>query len=61
MEPEKRPTTGEKTTRNKVDQYATKLSSGLFWLNERAWPLTVGILSVAGLYLYQYIQVEKVP
>lgn len=61
MEPEKRPTTGEKNTRNTVDQYAPKLSNGLLWLNERAWPLTVGILSVAGLYLYQYIQVEKVP
>ncbi|MBI6633680.1 hypothetical protein YA0871_13495 [Pseudomonas paralactis] len=61
MESEKRPTPGEKTTRNKVDQYATKLSNGLLWLNERAWPLTVAILSVAGLYLYQYIQVEKVP
>ncbi|PHN25937.1 hypothetical protein [Pseudomonas sp. ICMP 460] len=45
----------------KIDRYATQLSSGLLWLNERAWPLAVGILSVAGLYLYQYIQVEKVP
>ena len=46
---------------NKMDRYANVLSNGLLWLNERAWPLTVGILSVAGLYLYQYIQVEKVP
>ena len=61
MEEENRSREGQKVTANKVDQYATKLSSGLFWLNERAWPLTVGILSVAGLYLYQYIQVEKVP
>lgn len=45
----------------KIDRYATRLSNGLLWLNERAWPLTVGVLSVAGLYLYQYIQVEKVP
>ena len=45
----------------KMDRYANVLSNGLLWLNERAWPLTVGILSVAGLYLYQYIQVEKVP
>jgi hypothetical protein len=61
MEEENRPLAGKKIIANKVDQYATKLSNGLFWLNERAWPLTVGILSVAGLYLYQYIQVEKVP
>ncbi|WPN98574.1 hypothetical protein [Pseudomonas sp. MUP55] len=51
----------ENSTPNKVERYATQLSNGLLWLNERAWPLTVGILSVAGLYLYQYIQVEKVP
>ncbi|MBA1429275.1 MULTISPECIES: hypothetical protein [Pseudomonas fluorescens group] len=61
MEEENRLLVGKKGTANKVDQYATKLSNGLLWLNERAWPLTVGILSVAGLYLYQYIQVEKVP
>ncbi|MCF5666070.1 MULTISPECIES: hypothetical protein [Pseudomonas fluorescens group] len=51
----------EVTQQKKMDRYADVLSHGLLWLNERAWPLTVGILSVAGLYLYQYIQVEKVP
>ena len=61
MEEEKRSPVGNDTAPNKVDQYATRLSNGLLWLNERAWPLTVGILSVAGLYLYQYIQMEKVP
>lgn len=59
MEEEKCSPVGNDTAPNKVDQYATRLSNGLFWLNERAWPLTVGILSVAGLYLYQYIQMEK--
>ncbi|WP_339435714.1 hypothetical protein [Pseudomonas sp. EL_65y_Pfl1_R32] len=49
------------TPQKKMDRYANVLSNGLLWLNERAWPLTVGILSVAGLYLYQYIQVENVP
>ncbi|NWC85449.1 hypothetical protein HX793_06805 [Pseudomonas reactans] len=54
-------TADETAQPNKMDRYANVLSNGLLWLNERAWPLTVGILSVAGLYLYQYIQVEKVP
>ncbi len=38
-----------------------QLSQCLLWLNERAWPLTVGILLMAGVYLYQYIQEEKIP
>lgn len=38
-----------------------QLSRCLLWLNERAWPLTVGILLMAGVYLYQYIQEEKIP
>lgn len=44
-----------------LDTYTLKLSAGLLWLNERAWPLGGGILSLAGLYLYQYIRVEQVP
>lgn len=39
----------------------TQLSQGLLWLNERAWPLGGSILLVAGIYLFQYIQVEKIP
>lgn len=54
------PAADENAQQKKMDLYDV-LSNGLLWLNERAWPLTVGILSVAGLYLYQYIQVEKVP
>ncbi|MHC8314960.1 hypothetical protein [Pseudomonas sp. LB3P31] len=38
-----------------------QLSQFLLWLNERAWPLTVGILLMSGVYLYQYIQEEKIP
>lgn len=39
----------------------SQLSQGLLWLNERAWPLGIGILLTAGMYLYQYIQDEKIP
>jgi len=38
-----------------------QLSELLYWSNERAWPLGVGVLLTAGLYLYQYIQSEKIP
>lgn len=39
----------------------SQLSKSLLWLNERAWPLTLVILLTAGVYLYQYIQEEKIP
>ncbi|MGF6125091.1 hypothetical protein QF019_000280 [Pseudomonas frederiksbergensis] len=39
----------------------SQLSQGLLWLNERAWPLSIGILLTAGMYLFQYIQEEKIP
>ncbi|VVP90728.1 hypothetical protein PS918_03207 [Pseudomonas fluorescens] len=48
------------STRSSPNRYA-QLSNSLLWLNERAWPLTVGILVTAGLYLYQYILEEKIP
>lgn len=41
--------------------FYARLSAGLLWLNERAWPLSILILVTAGLYLYQYIQEEKIP
>lgn len=42
------------------DRFA-QLSRHLLWLNERAWPLSIGVLLMAGVYLYQYIQEEKIP
>lgn len=48
------------TTQPALGFYA-RLSAGLLWLNERAWPLSILILVTAGLYLYQYIQEEKIP
>lgn len=54
----------EKTERPSANaprhRYA-QLSKGLLWLNERAWPLGGSILLIAGIYLFQYIQVEKIP
>jgi hypothetical protein len=47
-------------TQSPPDRYV-QLSSSLLWLNERAWPLSIGILLTAGLYLYQYIQEENIP
>ncbi|MHC8407872.1 hypothetical protein [Pseudomonas sp. TMB3-21] len=41
--------------------FYARLSAGLQWLNERAWPLSIAILLTAGVYLYQYIQEEKIP
>lgn len=49
-----------KTTPPTPNRY-TQLSQSLLWLNERAWPLTIGVLLTAGVYLYQYIQEEKIP
>jgi hypothetical protein len=53
---------GEKKTQaaSPPNRYA-QLSQGLLWLNERAWPLGGSILLIAGIYLFQYIQVEKIP
>jgi hypothetical protein len=53
---------GEKKTQaaSPRNRYA-QLSQGLLWLNERAWPLGGSILLIAGIYLFQYIQVEKIP
>lgn len=48
------------STRSSPNRYA-RLSASLLWLNERAWPLSIGILLTAGLYLYQYILEEKIP
>ena len=42
------------------DRFA-HLSRSLLWLNERAWPLGIGILLTAGMYLYQYIHEENIP
>ncbi|WPN49193.1 hypothetical protein [Pseudomonas sp. P8_241] len=42
------------------NRYA-QLSHCLKWLSERAWPLSIGILLTAGVYLYQYILEEKIP
>lgn len=44
-----------------VTKHYAQLSRGLLWLNERAWPLGGSILLISGLYLFQYIQVEKIP
>lgn len=38
-----------------------EISSGLVWLNDRAWPLAGAILFIATLYLHDYIHDEKVP
>lgn len=38
-----------------------QLSKGLIWLNERAWPLSGGILFISVLYLMGFIVEEKVP
>jgi hypothetical protein len=53
---------GEKKTQvaSPRNRYA-QLSQGLLWLNERAWPLGGSILLIAGIYLFQYIQVEQIP
>lgn len=48
-------------TANPTPNRYSQLSQTLLWLNERAWPLTIGILLAAGVYLYQYIQEEKIP
>jgi hypothetical protein len=48
------------STRSPPDRYV-QLSRCLLWLNERAWPLSIGILLTAGMYLYQYIQEENIP
>lgn len=48
------------STKAPSDRYV-QLSRCLLWLNERAWPLSIGILLTAGLYLYQYIQEENIP
>jgi len=50
----------EPTTQPSRHRYA-QLSQGLLWLNERAWPLGGSVLLIAGIYLFQYIQVEKIP
>ncbi|CAM3968832.1 hypothetical protein D3C81_886780 [compost metagenome] len=42
-------------------EYARQLSDGLLWINDRAWPLGGCLLFLSGLYLHQYIQVEKIP
>ena len=48
-------------TVNPTPDRFSQLSKSLLWLNERAWPLTLVILLTAGVYLYQYIQEEKIP
>ncbi|MBD0677765.1 hypothetical protein CGA21_03655 [Pseudomonas sp. PSB11] len=48
------------SSRSAPNRYA-QLSGSLKWLNDRAWPLSVGILLTAGLYLYQYILEEQIP
>ncbi|MDQ0123106.1 hypothetical protein J2W17_002053 [Pseudomonas lini] len=48
-------------TVNPTPDRFSQLSKKLLWLNERAWPLTLVILLTAGVYLYQYIQEEKIP
>lgn len=48
-------------TASPIPDIFSQISQWLLWLNERAWPLTVGILVTAGLYLYQYIQAEQIP
>lgn len=44
----------------KVD-WLTEVSNGLLWLNDRAWPLAGGVLFTATMYVFKYIQDEKVP
>jgi len=39
----------------------SSLSDGLLWLNQRAWPLTVIILLIAGICLFDFTQQERVP
>jgi len=48
-------------TASPIPNRFSQISQWLLWLNERAWPLTVGILLTAGVYLYQYVQEEKIP
>lgn len=44
-------------TGNSRDQ----ISQGLIWLNERAWPLAGFVVFVPVLYLFNFIQEEKIP
>lgn len=53
--------TAEAASRQPSRNRYAQLSQGLSWLNERAWPLGGSILLIAGIYLFQYIQVEKIP
>ncbi|WP_431760931.1 hypothetical protein [Pseudomonas sp.] len=51
----------KKTATPSTPNHYEQLSRGLSWLNDRAWPLGGSILLIAGIYLFQYIQVEKIP
>ncbi|WP_337261527.1 MULTISPECIES: hypothetical protein [unclassified Serratia (in: enterobacteria)] len=41
--------------------WLAEVSQILEWMHKRAWPLGGGIIFIAVLYLYHYIQVEQVP
>jgi len=43
------------------ESWKAQISEGLRWLNDRAWPLTGCALFIAVVYLYNFIQMEKVP
>lgn len=52
----------ENASENKeVWRYFAEVSEILTWIHERAWPLGGGIVFISVLYLYHYIQTEKVP
>ena len=44
-----------------VWRYFTEVSQILKWVHERTWPLGGSIIFISVLYLYHYIQTEKVP
>jgi len=63
MEPQEPAHSHQTQIPGKIEQnlQGPSLSDGLLWLNERAWPLTIFILLIAGMGLLGFAQQERIP